>query len=331
MVGTSEQQRVAVVQPLPGIGDMIWHIQHIRALARHLGAPVTLIAKSSTLSEQLFAGDPAVRAVVRVSRDARGARYTGWELLPALIGRRFRRVYLLHHSRGLAFAIAMAGVRERFGYGFGGQRPFLNRGPFLPASVKTWHPFELATMYLQILGVPLPDPEPRLDVPAEARVAARARLGVADGPFVVLGIGSSQPSKQWGAAKFAALARILSSRGWPNVVLLAGPGEAGLAAEIRAALGPDGPRAMDALGWDLPDAAAVCAEAAFYVGNDTAALNLAAAVGTRSFGLFGSVAPFGHAGAIVPIVPPDGVFDWTLGVARIDVAQVVGAIGAAVR
>jgi heptosyltransferase-2 len=114
-------------------------------------------------------------------------------------------------------------------------------------------------------------------------------------------------------------------------VLLAGPGEAGLAAEIRAALGPDGPRAMDALGWDLPDAAAVCAEAAFYVGNDTAALNLAAAVGTRSFGLFGSVAPFGHAGAIVPIVPPDGVFDWTLGVARIDVAQVVGAIGAAVR
>ena len=29
--------KVAVVQPLPGIGDTIWHLPHIRAIAAHVG------------------------------------------------------------------------------------------------------------------------------------------------------------------------------------------------------------------------------------------------------------------------------------------------------
>ena len=37
--------KLAVVQPLPGIGDMIWHLPHIRALAQAAGRPVTLVAK----------------------------------------------------------------------------------------------------------------------------------------------------------------------------------------------------------------------------------------------------------------------------------------------
>src|SRR5438552_15723696 len=47
----SVARRVAVMQPLPGIGDMIWHLPHIRAIARHVGAPVTLIAKPRSLAD----------------------------------------------------------------------------------------------------------------------------------------------------------------------------------------------------------------------------------------------------------------------------------------
>ena len=51
------QHPVAVVQPLPGIGDMVWHLPHLRAIAAHAGAPVTLIAKPRSLADQLLTGD----------------------------------------------------------------------------------------------------------------------------------------------------------------------------------------------------------------------------------------------------------------------------------
>ncbi len=41
---------------------------------------------------------------------------------------------LLHHSRTLAAAAALAGIPARYGYGFGLQRLFLNRPPFLAAA-----------------------------------------------------------------------------------------------------------------------------------------------------------------------------------------------------
>ena len=99
-----------------------------------------------------------------------------------------------------------------------------------------------------------------------------------------------------------------------------------MAEQIRAVLGPAAARVVPALGWKLLEAAALCAEAAFYVGNDTGAMNLAAAAGTRSFGLFGATAPFDHAHAIVPVMPPDGRIDPMHGMARIDVAGVLAAI-----
>jgi heptosyltransferase-2 len=320
--------RVAVIQPLPGIGDMIWHLAHIRAIAQHVGAPVTLIAKASARAEQLLAGEPAVRKVLRVERAERGARFGGLDLVPLLLRHRFRRVYLLHHSRSLAFATALAGVRERYGYGFGRQRAFLNRGPFLPPPALHLHPFDQATAWLEAAGIALPDPRPRLDVAVAARAVARERIGATGAPFAIFGIASSQANKQWGAESFAALARALLGAGWPRLVLAGGPAEAPLAAAIRAALGPEAPRLAEALGWELGLLAGLCAEAAFYVGNDTGAMNLAAAVGTRAYGLFGGTPPFHHSPEILPITPPDGRADPLSGMARITPTAVLAAIAA---
>ena len=61
---------------------------------------------------------------------------------------------------------------------------------------------------------------------------------------------------------------------------------------------------------------ALLADAAFYVGNDTAALNMAAAVGVRCYGLFGATTPLRHSPLIIPIMPPAGL-DRTHGMAGI--------------
>jgi heptosyltransferase-2 len=324
----SPSPNVAVVQPLPGIGDMIWHLPHIRALAAHVGAPVTLLAKPRSLADQIFQAEFTVRDVLWVDRnpEQRQGRHdgaTGWlRLMASLRARRFSAVYVLHHSRTLALLMQAAGIPARYGYGYGTQRLFLNRGPYLPNSVFPRHPFEQASAWLAAAGIAVPDAEPILPVSQVARIAVRARLS---GAPVAIGVGSSEPYKQWGADRFAGLAKRLMAEGWRQIVLVGGAAEAALIAAIRARLGEEGQGVLVADGWPLPEVAALFESAQFFVGNDTGVMNMAAAVGIRTYALFGAVPPFHHSSRIVPITPPGGV-DKATGMARITIEDVLTAI-----
>jgi heptosyltransferase-2 len=325
------RRNVAVVQPLPGIGDMIWHLPHLRALAAAVGGPVTLIAKPRSAADQLLAAEPAIREVVWLDRnpERRRGRHDGVAGLARFVTmlrtRRFDVVVLLHHSMTLAFAVWLAGVPVRVGYGSGLQRWWLSRGPFLPRAAQRLHPFEQASAWLREAGIALAEGEPVLAVDAAARAAVRARMA-GHGPLVAIGIGSSEPYKQWGAERFAALAEGLLAAGWQRLVLIGGAGEAALAAEIVALVGKLAGTVACAIGWNLSEVEALLAEASFYVGNDTGVMNISAAVGTRSYGLFGGWPPFHHSTRIVAILPPDGKPDKATGMARITPAAVLAVI-----
>ncbi len=318
---TGPFRHLALVQPRVGIGDMIWHLPHLRALARGPGR-VTLVARPRSMADQFVGAQDGIDDIFWIERDQwlPEGRHQGVAGLARLVAelraRRFDAAVLMTRSRVLSFAVAAAGVRRRQGYGIGSQRWLLNRPPFLPETARKHHPYEQATAWLEAGGLALDEPEPRLAVLPAARAAARARLGVA-GRFAALGIATSDAWKQWGGPNFSVLARRLRDAGW-TIALVGGPAERAVAEAIA---GP----AVPVLGWNLRDVAAVLAEADFYVGNDTAALNIAAAVGTRAYGLFGATPVLHHSPNIIPIVPPGGL-DKDSGMERITVAAVLDAI-----
>jgi heptosyltransferase-2 len=319
-----------VVQPLPGIGDMVWHIPHIAAIARHAGQPVTVLAKPRALADQLLANEQAVSAVLTLDLNPAGRRgahdgIAGLVRLAGLLrGGHFGSIVLLHHSTSIAAAAWIAGIPFRYGYGWGAQRLFLNAGPRLPRVVARMHQHTRATHYLAAAGIALDSAEPALTVAPGAGPAARNRLDLNGLPFVAIGIGSSEPLRQWGAAKFTQLAAALLDAGWPRLVLLGGPEDAAAAASIRSGLAGRSDRIAAAIGWDLPAVTGLLAEATFYVGNNTGVMNMAAAAGIRTYALFGSTAPFHHASQIVPITAPEtGVHD---GMVRVTPQAVMAAI-----
>lgn len=323
---------LALVQPRVGIGDMVWHLPHVRALARHAGHRVTLIARPRSLADQLVGPEDGIESVFWVERDQwmPGGRHQGLlgmaRLIAELRERRFDAAVLLTRSRALTLAAAAAGIPRRYGYGIGSQRLLLNRLPYLPGAARSQHPYDQAGAWLGAAGIALGDAEPRLHVPEGAQQAARARLGVGRSPFIALGIAASDAWKKWDAAAFAELSSRLLAAGWPALALLGGPSERADAEAILGHLGAaDAARVIPVLGWDLREAAALLGEAAFYAGNDTAVLNIAAAVGTRAYGLFGGTPVLRHSTNIVPIVPPGGP-DRDAGMARITVESVLATI-----
>ena len=324
---------VAVVQPLPGIGDMIWHLPHIRGIAAHVGEPVTLITKPRSAADQIFSAERTVRDVFWLDRNPEGrlGKHDGGRgflrVVHALRARRFDAVYMLHHSRTIALTMMLAGIPARYGYGYGIQRWFLTRPPILPNDVLRQHPFEQATAWLRAAGIPMEQAEPVLPVTQDAKGSVRARLHQGK-PRIAIGIGSSEPYKQWGAVRFAALARALAARSTAELIVVGGRAEAGLAAEIQSLARPA--EIITAIGWDLAEIAALFSLSDCYIGNDTGVMNMAAAVGIPTYCLFGAVPPFYHSSRIVAIIPPGGVSK-SDGMARLSVEQVLGAIGSRLR
>lgn len=321
---------VGVIQPLPGIGDMVWHLPHIRAIAAHAGQPVTLLTKPRSMADQLLEHEPAISGISWLNLNPAGRRgaHDGISGFMRLVRRmrsfNFGTVVLLHHSPLLAAAAWRAGIPDRRGYGWGRQRWFLNTGPFLPPDDKKMHQHTRATRYLVAAGIPLPSAEPSLQVDPALAGETMSRLGLTPGDYVAIGIGSSEDLRQWGNERFAALVSALLDAGWPAVVLVGGVGDMAAANMLMQAVGERAGRVRMALGWNLGDVTGLLSRAAFYVGNNTGVMNIAAATGIRTYALFGTTAPFHHASQIVAITAPDiGVHD---GMQRVGLDAVLNAI-----
>jgi lipopolysaccharide heptosyltransferase I len=125
-----------------------------------------------------------------------------------------------------------------------------------------------------------------------ARVASGAADAVRDRfvgqPFALINPGAAWPNKRWPPDRFGAVASFLRDvRGVPSLVLW-GPGEESLAADVVSA---SGGAAVQAPATAIHDVVEIARRAELIVSGDTGPLHLAAAVGTPAVAVFGPTDP----------------------------------------
>ncbi len=320
---------MAVFQPRPGLGDLIWHLPLIRAIAAaSASGRVVLITKPSTQADVLLEGDPAIERIVWFDRNPRQGRgrHDGVLGLPRLIaslrGCGVHSCVLLHHGASLAAAMCAAGIPNRYGYGTTrAQRAWLNRLPFLANVAPFTEAFAQASAYANAAGFAAL-PEPAVAIQSQARAAVALRLAGMATPFAVLGVGCQGQVRQWGAQNFARLADSLIARGTGTVIILGAAHEAAHVNTILAGVAKPG-QVHGALGWPLPEVAGLLADAALFIGNDSGMMNLRAAAGRPAYALFGASGPLTHSTLIRPIIPSAGP---RAGMDQIAVSQVIEAL-----
>ncbi len=294
-----------VIQPLPGIGDMVWHLPHLHALADVEG-PLTLLAKPRSQAVDLFINDPSVARILSLER--RPGHHDGlWgfiRLVRELRRERFNSAWLFHGSTRYAWALLLAGIPRTTGYGRGLQRYLLSTPVTLPPERLEDHPIAKADLLLRLTGL-TPAPEPRLRLDAVLAQKLRERYQACPRPWIAFGIGSSEPYKQWGAARFAALAIALGGEYGASVFLLGGPGERALGEAIFVA-GQAASVSIIHPAQSVAEAIALLTHCRLFIGNDTGALNMAAALGVPALGLFGGSRPLSHSPHIWALLPGAG-------------------------
>jgi heptosyltransferase-1 len=118
--------------------------------------------------------------------------------------------------------------------------------------------------------------------------AARSVERQTGGRYALLNPGAAWPNKRWPPARLAAVAAELSARHGLTSVVLWGPGEEALAAEVVAGAGG---AALMSPQTGVGDLVALARGAAVMVSGDTGPLHIAAAVGTPIVGIYGPTRP----------------------------------------
>jgi heptosyltransferase-2 len=278
---------VLVYAPDRGIGDLMWHLPTIRAIAAATPeGKVVLVARPASRAAEVLAVEPAVERVLYAPNykgRLKGIREV-IDFYRICKAETPRAVWILEKIDRPAIAAALAGVPERRGFGLGhGQETFLTMGPYLPKSMRPAHRIDKLEAFEKAHGLVVTSREPELKLDPKALAAVRARYADKPGPWLTLGIGASEPARTWPAERFAETAARLADL-FGTVFWIGGPHEAEGA---KATIG-DLPNNVAACDLTLDQSAALIALSAGFLGNDSGPLNVAAAVGTPCVGLMGT-------------------------------------------
>jgi lipopolysaccharide heptosyltransferase I len=140
-------------------------------------------------------------------------------------------------------------------------------------------------------------PEYPLRVPAGGAASVRARLAEQKiGDYVVVGPGGSWRAKCWPTDRFGEFCREFEKLHGLRAIVIHGPGEESLAAEVCRAANPAAPIVMKTT---IEELMGLLAHARCIVAADSGPLHLAAALGTPVVGLYGPTDPLRN-GPFVP-------------------------------
>jgi heptosyltransferase-2 len=314
----------AVIQVKPGIGDVIWHLPFIRAIAAAApGGKVVFLAPPTSQARDLLAAEPGVAETIYFdhagSELKRGVNLI--RLAQLLRRRGLRSIWILDRTTRPALAAMLAGIPERIGLGLGAQKLFLTN-PGIDHSHFHDHPIDWLRALMAAMKVPLPSTEPALRLDEAIVAAVGKKFAHTPRPWIVLGIGASHPDKDWPDENWAGFIAALRSRIPGTVFLIGGNANVARAQDFIAA--SEGAAAVNACGFGLIEAAALLHHADLFVGPSSGPLNLAAASGIASFGLFGSTPVLSYSKFIHAIVPEGGPAPG--GMALISPAQTLAAI-----
>lgn len=288
------------------VGDAIMALPAIRAVrGRFPGAEIAIVARPYVAD--IYRHQNVADCLIPYDVGRLHAGLFGREHLAAeLREQKFDVALLLQNAFDAAWLVWRAGIPERIGYARDG------RSPLLTKAVRVAKPGEIPShekfYYLELLRragwlESLPDEAfIRLRVTEEKLQHASqvfAQAGVRPKSLrVAIGAGASYGSaKCWPPSRFAALANLLQSQSDADIILFGTAAEAAVSSAIAAEMRRP---PIDLTGKTaVADLPALFSQCQLFVGNDSGAMHIAAAVGLPVVAVFGPTDPLGTA----PVTP----------------------------
>ena len=292
------------VMALPAIADVVAHAGPSGRVAVAVRPSVAgLFACVAGIGEIITLGGVTSRGLLAgIEADAKAARAANADV-----------ALLLPNSVRAAVVARRAGITDTWGYRHQGRGILLSRAIAKPRG--SVHQADYYRHLVRALGVTNGGREPRLRIPAEAAAEAAQRLsahGWTPGTRLIgLAPGAAfGGAKRWPPERFAEVSASLAASHGAATVIVGSAADEPAAWAIAQELGKiagrgSAPGPINLAGrTTLPQLAAVLAQCAAFVSNDSGAMHVAAAAGVPVIALFGptnerETAPLGARAAVL--------------------------------
>ena len=283
-------RRLVVVAP-NWLGDAVMALPAFADIRRHFPDAHLAVAARPSVAP-MYTMVSGVDQLITLPGGGGMRAWTGWrEDVRALAAGEFDTAILFPNSYGSARSALKANIAERWGYAADRRGGLLTRA--MPKPHGELHQRAYYQALTTALGIPEGPPFASIHPNRDKARQLLRDIGLdLDEPFVVFAPGAAYGrAKQWLPERYAEVADlIINDRGW-SVLMVGAPVDRSACDDITRRLPDTGTRInrlVDFCGKsDLPTLAGILAEAHAVVSNDSGAMHLAAAVGTKVIAVFG--------------------------------------------
>ena len=277
-------KKICIVYTHHKLGDLIWQLPYIKAISEHHSQSVDLILREKTQAKNILKDVTHIN-FISYNNFRKGIFYwiDVFKLIKIYLKKKYSHVYILDKVNKPAIAAKLSKIKNIIGPGIGNQKKWLTINNVLNDSDKNLNYSEQSQKILKLNNIKLNNLYPELEINLD-RIKDQHQDILPKGKKIAFGIDSFEDYKMWFEENFVELADLLYQKNlFDYIYLICGPEKSYLAQRIISI--SDKKYFIDCSNKDLTGIITAIKHSDFFVGNNSGPLNLASALGVKSFGL----------------------------------------------
>ena len=304
-------QNIFVVYPSGKLGDFIWHMPFIRHISNISKRKIILITRESTSAKAILADENYIEDIYYIPFKKGFFNYIKEILSMQKLFKTLdaKEVWILDKISRPAIAARVANVKTINGFGVTNQSLWITNKNQLEKKDLKIHYIERSNKFFNQMNYPINYKFININVDESLLETWRNQLSPNNEKIITYGIDSSEMWRSWPKEYFIELILKINKKDNYKHILLASPKNAYLADEIINEISDKNILNYAHLG--IKDIMPILKVSSMYIGNDSGILNLSAAIGTKSIGIFGATKSFDYSDNIIPAIAKDGEISTT--------------------
>ena len=277
-------KNICIVYTHHKLGDLIWQLPYIKAISEHHNSKVNLILRKKTQAQNILKDLNHIENIF-YNEFRKGFYYwiDVFKLIKLFKINNFNYVYILDKVNKPAIAAKLCGIPNIIGPGIGNQKKWLTTKNILDNSDWKLSYSEQSQKLLKINGISLKNTFPEIKINLQ-RFNNQNKDLLKNGRKIAFGVDSFEDYKMWFEENFVELAALLNKKKlFDYIYLICGPDKAHISKKIISLSSEK--YFIDCSNKDLTGVITAIKNSDFFVGNNSGPLNLASALGVKSFGL----------------------------------------------
>ena len=277
-------EKICIVYTHHKLGDLIWQLPYIKAISEHHSQSVDLILREKTQAKNILKDVTHIN-FISYNNFRKGIFYwiDVFKLIKIYLKKKYSHVYILDKVNKPAIAAKISKIKNIIGPGIGNQKKWLTIDNVLNDADKNLNYSEQSQKILKLNNIKLNNLYPELEINLD-RIKDQHQDILPKGKKIAFGIDSFEDYKMWFEENFVELADLLYQKNlFDYIYLICGPEKSYLAQRIISL--SDKKYFIDCSNKDLTGIITAIKHSDFFVGNNSGPLNLASALGVKSFGL----------------------------------------------